>query len=192
MLNNMSKLFYLVSLLFILSFTVAKAGELEEGFQAFSAGNYEQALQLWRPIAEKDNADAQYNLGILYMKGLGVEKNEKTAFVWYKRSSANGNTDAMYNLGTMYNQGRVIYRSPKDAYKWWLKSAELGNAAAQFNLAVIYAYGRSVRKNPEEAIKWWKKSAMQNNKDSKAALYRIYSEGLFDIAVDQQEANRWK
>lgn len=91
------------------------AGELEEGFIAFKAGNYEQALRLWLPIAEKDNSDAQYNLGILYMKGLGVEKNEKTAFIWYKRASANGNTDAMYNLGTMYNQGRVVIRSTKDA-----------------------------------------------------------------------------
>ena len=190
----MLKRFVLLSILFnfsILSLPV-HASELEDGFIAFKAGSYEQALRLWLPIAEKDNADAQYNLGILYMKGLGVEKNEKTAFIWYKRAAANGNTDAMYNLGMMYNQGRVIYRSPKDAVKWWKKSAELGNIEAQFNLGVVYAYGRSLKQDTNEAIKWWKKSAAQGNKDARAALYQTYTEGLFNLPVNPQEAKRWK
>ena len=188
----MLKRFILVIVqLSILTFSV-QAGELEDGFIAFKAGSYEKALRLWLPMAEKDNADAQYNIGILYMKGLGVEKNEKTAFIWYKRSAANGNTDAMYNLGTMYNQGRVVVRSTKDAVKWWKMSAELGNAAGQFNLGVVYAYGRRVKQNTEEALKWWKKSAKQGNKDARAALYQTYTEGLFNIPVNPQEAKKWK
>lgn len=182
--------FVLVPFYFISSIILAT--ELEDGFQAFTAGNYEQALRLWLPIAEKENADAQYNLGILYMKGLGVEKNIKTAFIWYKRASANGHTDAMFNLGTMYNKGKVIYRSPKDANRWWLKAAELGNDAAQFNIAVEYAYGRNLGKNVDEAIKWWKKSALQGNKDARAALHRTYTEGLFGVTANPQEAKRWK
>jgi len=188
----MLKRFTLSFILFSFSISALQASELEDGFQAFTAGNYEQALRLWLPIAEKDNHEAQYNLGILYMKGLGVEKNEKTAFIWYKRAAANGNTDAMYNLAMMYNQGRVIYRSPKDAFKWWKKSAELGNASAQFNLGVVYVYGRSVKQNTEEALKWWKKSARQGNKDAREALHRVYKEGLFDITANPQEASRWK
>lgn len=178
----------------VLSFSsyTLTAGELEDGFQAFKSGNYERALRAWLPIAEKDNADAQYNLGILYQKGLGVEKNPKTAFIWYKRASANGHTDAMYNLGIMYNKGRVIYRSPKDAIKWWKKSAELGNAEAQFNVAVEYFYGRNIGKDIPKALMWWKKSANQGNQSSRAALYKVYSEGLYGIEKNQQEANRWK
>lgn len=190
----MLKRFIFSFIVFQFSFTsfIVQAAELEDGFQAFTAGNYEQALRLWLPIAEKDNHEAQYNLGILYMKGLGVEKNEKTAFIWYKRASANGNTDAMYNLGMMYNQGRVIYRSPKDAVKWWRKAAELGNVAAQFNLGVVYAYGRSIKQDSNEALKWWKRAALQGNKDAREALHRVYTEGLFNVAVDPQEAKRWK
>ena len=187
----MLKRFILSTTLFLL-ITTAHASELEDGFLAFKAGNYEQALRLWLPIAEKDNADAQYNLGILYQKGLGVEKNPKTAFIWYKRASANGHTDAMYNLGIMYNKGRVIYRSPKDALKWWKRSAELGNSEAQFNIAVEYFYGRNTGKDIPKALVWWKKSAQQGNKDSRAALYKVYSEGLYDVEKNIKEANRWK
>jgi len=188
----MPKRFISLFTLLYCSLAAVQASELEDGFEAFASGNYEQALRLWLPIAEKDDHKAQYNLGILYMKGLGVEKNLKTAFIWYKRAAANGNTDAMYNLGIMYDQGRVIYRSPKDATKWWKKAAELGNAAAQFNIAVEYAYGRSLGKDVDKAMMWWKKSAQQGHKDSRAALYRVYSEGLFGVTKNLQEAKRWK
>ena len=184
---------------FILSFalislfsSIVISAEHEDGFQAFTAGNYEQALRLWLPLAEKDNADAQYNLGVLYMKGLGVEKNLKTAFIWFKRASSNDHSDAMFNLGTMYNKGKGIYHSPENADQWWLKAAELGNAAAQYNIAVKYAYGGSLGKDIDEAIKWWKKSALQGNKDARAALHKTYTEGLFGIPVNPQEAKRWK
>lgn len=184
---------------FILFFTLTffalsslQAGELEDGFQAFTAGNYEKALRLWLPLAEKDDADAQYNLGILYQKGLGVEKNPKTAFIWYKRASANGHTDAMYNLGIMYNKGRVVYRSPKDATRWWEKSAKLGNAEAQFNIGVEYFYGRNIGKDIPKALMYWKKSARQGNQSARAALYKAYNEGLYGIEKNPQEAKRWK
>ena len=187
----MLKHFVLTFIIFF-SYNTSQAAELEDGFQAFTTGNYEQALRLWLPLAEEDNADAQYNLGILYQKGLGVEKNPKTAFIWYKRASANGHTDAMYNLGIMYDKGRVIYRSPKDALKWWKKAAELGNASAQYNVAVEYFYGRTLGKDVPLAISWWKKSAKQGNKDARAALYQTYSEGMYGTKKDLQEANRWK
>ncbi len=188
----MLKRFILSLILICFSLSSIHATELEDGFQAFTAGNYEQALRLWLPIAEKDNADAQYNLGILYQKGLGVEKNLKAAFIWYKRSAANGNTDAMYNLGIMYDKGKVIYRSAKDATKWWKKAAELGNAEAQFNIAVEYFYGRTLGKDIPKALMWWKKSARQGNRSSKSALYKVYTEGLYGVEKNPQEANRWK
>ncbi len=178
--------------LFAFSSSTLLAGELDDGFKAFTAGNYEQALRLWLPLAEKDDDKAQYNLGILYQKGLGVEKNPKTAFIWYKRASANGNTDAMYNLAIMYNKGRVIYRSPKDAVKWWRKAAELGNADAQFNLGVEYFYGRKIGKDVPKAIMWWKKSAQQGHKSARAALYKTFNEGLYGVEKNPQEAKRWK
>ncbi len=188
MLKPAALLFFLISL----SSTTLLAGPLQDGFDAFTAGNYKTALQKWLPLAEKGNADAQYNIGILYMKGLGVDKDLRQAFNWYKRAAVGGNVDAMYNLATMYNQGKVVFRSQKDALKWWQKAADAGNDAAMFNLGVMYAYGRGVRKNTEKAITLWKKAAAKGNKDARAALYKIYSEGLFGIAVDPQQAARWK
>ena len=41
---------------------------------AYERGAYSEAADLWRPLAEKGDADAQYNLGHLYRQGLGVPK----------------------------------------------------------------------------------------------------------------------
>jgi len=181
-------------LLLIISFTSLSvtATELEDGFKAFANGDYQRAMQIWLPLAEKDNADAQYNIGILYMKGLGVSENKRTAFNWYKRAAKLGNTDAMYNLGIMYNKGKVMIRSPKDAIKWWTKAAELNNPHAQFNLGVQYAYGRIVRKDTDKAIRLWLSAAQQGHADARAALHQVYKDGLFGIPADQQKARQWK
>ena len=48
--------------------------------------------------AKKGNAAAQFNLGICYEQGRGVEKDTKKAFEWYKKSAEQGFADAQYNL----------------------------------------------------------------------------------------------
>ena len=42
--------------------------QFQQGYTAYQAGNYAQALRLWQPLAQKGNAEAQYNLGLMYDK----------------------------------------------------------------------------------------------------------------------------
>lgn len=74
-------------LLFTLFTGIVLAGPLEDGFAAFQAGNYAKALQLWQPLAQEGNADAQYNLGLLYHKGWGVARDMKQAQEWYTQAA---------------------------------------------------------------------------------------------------------
>lgn len=173
-------------------FGAAVASTLEDGFKAFSAGKYEEALRIWHPLAEKDNADAQYNIGIMYMKGIGVEQNDKQALIWFKRASALDNTDAMYNLGVLYMQGRGVIRSPKDASYWWQQAATRGNPYAQYNLGVLYAYGTSVEQDTEKALYWWQRAARQGQPEAQQALHRTYTEGLFGVTADPAKAAQYQ
>jgi len=43
---------------------VALAGPLEEGFAASQRRDYQTALILWLPLAQRGNADAQFGIGI--------------------------------------------------------------------------------------------------------------------------------
>ena len=39
--------------------------QFQQGYTAYQAGNYAQALRLWQPLAQKGNAEAQFALGLM-------------------------------------------------------------------------------------------------------------------------------
>ena len=168
------------------------AGPLEDGFDAYDRGDYQTAKNLWLPLAKGDNADAQYNMGLLYMKGLGVKKHAKTAMKWFKRAAHFGSADAAYNLGVMYKTGQTGHPSNKDAIYWWKQAADVGHVESMYNMGVMYAYGYGIEKNVERAISYWEQAANKGQPESRQLLYKIYSEGLLGIPVDTKKAYYWQ
>jgi TPR repeat protein len=59
------------------------AQDLKKGLTAYKKGDYEAAIREWRPLAEKGNAGAQYNLGFNYVQGKGVPKDLVQAYFWF-------------------------------------------------------------------------------------------------------------
>ena len=54
-----------------------------DGLNAFGGQKYEKAYQIWKPLAEKGNADAQYYMGVMFANGQGVKLNNIVAYAWY-------------------------------------------------------------------------------------------------------------
>jgi TPR repeat protein len=181
----------LTSIVFLI-FVAAFADEMSDGLAAYKAGHYEEAYKLWRPLAEKGDANAQYNLGLLYRNGRGVEQNDREALIWFSKAAQQGMLDAQYNTGLMYMEGRGVAVSKLEAFEWWKLAASKGHAPSQHNLAVLYAYGIATRKNVNKAIELWTMSANQGYKGARKALYKIYSEGLFGIKPDPVQAKKWQ
>lgn len=75
-------------------------------------------VQEMRRKAEAGDAVAQYNLGVMYLKGDGVPKDAVQAVSWSRKAAEQGHAGAKYNLGVMYAKGEGV---PKDlvlAYMW--------------------------------------------------------------------------
>ena len=85
-------------------------------------------------LAEKGNADAQFNLGLMYAKGNGVEPDQKAAVKWWQRAAKQGQAMAQFNLGLKYADGDGVKQDFKEAVKWYQKAADQGDARAQFSL----------------------------------------------------------
>ena len=64
------------------------------------------AFRLFRPLAEKGNPGAQFNLGFMYANGRGVPKNYVEALKWYRPAADQGFASAQHNLGIMYANGQ--------------------------------------------------------------------------------------
>src|SRR5690242_4854110 len=132
----------------------ASAGALEDGVAAYRAKEYAKAAELWQPLAEKGDAEAQFYLGTLYAEGHGVAHDDATAFKWFERAANQGNAVAQYNVGASYAAGTGIAKSYPDAAKWFRRSADQGMVFAQVNLGLLYAAGNGVPKDNVEALKW--------------------------------------
>ena len=143
------------------------AAEMGKCSDAYESGNYKTALQEWKPLAEKGNTPAQFNLGQMYNRGQGVPQNDKTAVKWYTLAAEQGNATAQYNLGVMYDEGHGVLQDYKTAVKWYTLSAEQGYSYAQSNLGLMYAKGQGVQQDYVRAHMWFNIAATYG--DSKNA-----------------------
>lgn len=95
-------------------------------------------------IAEQEDADAQYSVGVMYEAGEGVPQDDAEAARWFQTAAEQGHADAQFNLGVMYRQGVGVTQDDAEAAGWYQKSAEQGHAYALYNLGVLYIAGEGV------------------------------------------------
>ncbi|HHJ12980.1 MAG TPA: hypothetical protein ENJ79_01185 [Gammaproteobacteria bacterium] len=138
---------------------VAGGPVFEAGQEAYFAGDIATAIQLWRPLAEHGDAEAQFALGTLYYGGIGVAVDYVESSYWFLRAAEQGLAPAQYNLGNAYQRGEGLRRNPTRAVQWWQKAADQGLAAAQYNLANAYHNGEGVARDRERARQLYRKAA---------------------------------
>ena len=107
-----------------------------------------------RAQAERGDAVAQYNLGVMYAEGRGVPLDDTEAVRWYRLAAEQGDIVAQANLGLMYAEGRGVPLDDAEAVRWYRLAAEQGDVVAQVNLAVMYVDGRGVSADNVLAHMW--------------------------------------
>ena len=117
----------------------AQAGELAQGLSAYRAGNYGEAVALFRPLAQQGDPWAQYSLAVAYDDGLGVPRNFKLALEWYRRAGYQGLADAQYMTGRFYGNGRGVRQDPAKALFWFELAAAGGFPLAPLLRALALA-----------------------------------------------------
>jgi len=136
----------------------------------------ETSLQKWRTLAEQGDAEAQYELGVMYDVGTEVPENNSEAVRWYRLAAEQGYAPAQNDLGVMYTAGDGVPENDAEAVKWFRLAAEQGDADAQTNLGAMYSNGEGVPQNQEEAVKWFRLAAGQGHAQAQAYLGLIEAE----------------
>lgn len=94
----------------------------------------EQRAQ-WQQLADKGDAEAEYQLGMSYCCGYGPGHTDTKAYKWLCRSALQGNEQAQLQLGRMFGNGIKLrpLSTPQTidyAYLWYGLAAAQGNQLA--------------------------------------------------------------
>ena len=89
-----------------------------EGKAAFDRGDYESAFEIFQPLAESEDINAQYYLGMLYRNGWGVPQDDIEAARWIRLAAHQDHIAAQYTLGYMYHHGQGLTADIVEAKRW--------------------------------------------------------------------------
>ena len=129
-----------------------------------------------QPLSEdtvSDNAEAMMHLGIMYLRGDGVAKDDAKGVQWFQRAAALGNAKAQYRLGTLYEDGIGVDADKQKAIEWYTKAAEQNDSDAQIELGILYYTGDGVKQDVAKGIAYLKLAAKNGNPRSRRVIEQL-------------------
>ena len=171
---------------------------MDEAEAAYQRGDYATVIRELRPLAEQGDAEAQYNLGVIYDRGQGVTQDYAEAVKWYRKAAEQGDARAQGNLGVMYSTGRGVPQDYAEAAKWFRKAAEQGWADAQHNLGLMYGNGQGVPEDYVQAHMWFNLAASRyppgEDRDEVVEVRDIAAERMTpaQLSEAQKLAREWR
>jgi TPR repeat protein len=145
-----------------------------------------ERIQALEVSAGQGQADAQYELGNLYL-GVGeVPVDLEKALHWHTLAGDQGNFNAQYNLGVMYMSGQGVEIDYEAAVAWFQLAADQGDLVSQYSLGAMYANGRGVERDLTMAYKWFGIAAASGDRNAKANLVLFQEMLSYEQVVDGQ------
>jgi cell division septation protein DedD len=145
------------------------AQSVKAGIEAWQQANYAGAVAIWRPLAEKGDPDAQFNLGQAYRLGRGVATNLSAAKTWFARAAAQGHVDAQTTLGLLLFQNG----EQAEGLKWLKQAAIKGDPRALLVYGTALVNGDGVTQDPVLGYAYVTRSAAQGLEPAKQTLAQL-------------------
>jgi len=142
------------------------------------AGRGEEAAALNLVVMKAGYLDGYHNMGNLYRKGLGVEKDVKKAFELYMYAAERGHPEDQSNIGYMYMRGEGVEVDYKQAMVWLSKATAQNWATAYDKIGLLYLNGWGVKKDAVRAFEAFGKGANLGNAPSMVNYANCYKEGV--------------
>ncbi|MCU1233844.1 MAG: Sel1 domain protein repeat-containing protein [Candidatus Solibacter sp.] len=158
------------------------------GLAAFKNKDYATAYREWKTAADSGNAEAQFDLGVLYAQGMGVRRDLTEAAFWYRKAAGQGNPEAEFALGQMYSRGWGVPRDQADAVRWLDLANSVESDGPPTFWTAVEGYG--MPRDDQQAAYWYKLAADKGHPEAEFNLARLYSGGN-GVKRDAEQAARW-
>jgi cell division septation protein DedD len=145
------------------------AQSVKAGIDAWQRSDYSGAVAIWRPLAEKGDADAEFNLGQAYRLGRGVSTNLAAAKTWFERAANQGHVDAQTTLGLLLFENG----DQAEGLKWLKKAADQDEPRALLVYGTALVNGDSVTQDPVLGYAYVSRAAAQGLAPAKQTLDQL-------------------
>lgn len=149
------------------------------------------AAKWYLRAAENGHAEAQSNIGWMYIHGKGVKRDREEGIKWYKRAIKNGSASALYRLGYAYLYGYGVMADYKEANRFYAQGAIMGSEeAVEGYLQTQLAVKSAGEPATTEYLAALQNLAKGGDKKSQAELGERYRLGI-GVKQDFNLASKW-
>jgi uncharacterized protein len=162
------------------------------GMAAYRRGDIGNAVREWTAAAQKGDANAQVNLGVLYAKGKGVKQDSGEAMNLYTLAAEQGNPWGQYLLGEMYAKGWGLPENNAQTMRLGEMLATQGNSEAAAAAGTLSATGIGYGLEVDEplAAYYFRLAALHGLPIAGFRLGQMLAEGR-GVKRNQAEAFHW-
>jgi hypothetical protein len=153
------------------------------GYEYFSGGRVamdrQKALFYYQVAADLGSAMAMGNICNMYHYGLGITRDDRTAYGWCDKAARLGNANAMVMIAEMARDDGGLMKSlpPKSrdqfVFQFYEMAADRNHMVGQFELGFCFEKGIGTEQNLERAISLYEASSKQGYAPAIAALKRL-------------------
>lgn len=171
----------------------------------FLYGTEEEKPDFWKAMpllyteARGGNGYACYDLGRMYLLGLGCDANEEEAQVWFRSAleafqkaeqTAEKKGYLRYRIGKCHALGHGTEQNYKESAWWFRQAVDENNPFAAYSLGGQYLRGQGVEQSSTEAYRLYTMAAVRGNAYAQYQLGRMYRDGI-GTEADLEESRRW-
>lgn len=145
-----------------------------------------------RILADKGKPEAQYRLGLCYLKGEGIVADEGQAYQLFQKAANQGHPRAQVQMGKFCELGKGGQDNPyrddlfgpeclidlEEAANWYLKAAGQNDAEGCFHLGRCYEQGIGLPRDMIRARRCYSRAANDGCHEAKVALDMLYLRSL--------------
>lgn len=162
-----------------------------KGLYLLSTEDHKKEGEDWlEKAAMLGGAEYRESLGLMYLEGDNLPKDNDKAVLWLTRAASAGSLDAMESLGNFYYSNYGEAPDYNKALQWYLEPAQHGSAFAQNRIGYIYGKGLGAKQDYKKALSWYMKAAEQGDPVSQYNVGIYYESGL-GVKKDIPSAVTW-
>ena len=174
----------------------AKAASLVRAWGLLETGLHvreerpEDAFLYMDASARQGSLEAEYHLGMMYLRGEGCERNVREGEACLREAAARGHAGSALELGNLFYQDILVEREDDQAYFWYSRAYEAGEKDAVLPLARLCMGETENRSLHRAEALLLEADETDETGEAALALGNLYRDGLLG-APDPESAIEW-